>query len=340
MSGASLRVRRYSDDITLPTNGGAMGGVVVDFANVKRRIWCCLALWCCASAAAQTNSPSAANPQVVTSQYGGIYSLGPRPGDPGSAVPPPQPPRWKPKPMHCPSGRPVQTGISPPGAVHLEPPTGELTLGKPFTMHLTRTRELPERVFVTQFASSPMDSAMKIVSDGDGLTQITTEKNGVGSFSLIPIRTGRIQIRVVGLLPCEGMFKEAVTVTVKDPVERPFKFLLSRDLAAGHFVWLNLHTPEAYMLSAGMQLGPSSKPLRVDPHSIRYKVTSDRSSQVISFDPSTGWIRPVGVGEALIEASYNGAKAYACAVVIQRDAVVGFDRNRCRDLVPEGVLKQ
>ena len=242
--------------------------------------------------------------------------------------------------MHCLTGRSVQSGILPPGTVRIELPTGSFTLGKPFTMHLATTGELPERVFVTQFASSPMDSAMKIVSDGDGLTQITSEKNGVGSFSLIPIRTGRIQIRVLGFLPCEGMFKEAITVTVKDPIDRPYKFFLSRDdLTTGGVVGLSLDVPTAHQLRPSMASGPSSNSLPLDQHSVSYLVTSDRGSQVISVD-SSGVIRPVGVGQALVEASFNGAKAYACVVVKQHEKVVGLARFRCEGLAPDGVLKQ
>jgi len=242
--------------------------------------------------------------------------------------------------MRCVTGRPLQTGILPPGTVHLEVPAGEFTLGKPFTMHLTKTGETPDWAFVTQYAWSPAYAAMQNISDGDGLTQVTHGKNGVGSFSLIPIRSGRIQIRVVGFLPCEGMFKEATTVTVKDPIDRPYKFFLSRDdLTSGGVVGLSLDIPTAHQLTPSIASGPSSNPLPLDPHSVRYVVASDRGSQVISVDPS-GVIRPVGVGQALVEASFNGAKAYACVVVKQHDKVVGLARVRCESLAPKGVLKQ
>jgi len=157
----------------------------------------------------------------------------------------------------------------------------------------------------------------------------------------MPIRTGKIQIGIAGFLPCEGVIQESITIMVKDPVERPFQFFLSRDdLSLGGLIYLNLDKPFGHQLLPSMKLGPSSLPLPINQRSVTYRVTSGESRRVISFDPSTGFIRPVGAGQALVEAFYNGARAYACVVVVQRDPMVKFDMNRCRDLVPEGALKQ
>jgi len=179
---------------------------------------------------------------------------------------------------------------------------------------------------------------MQNITSGDGLTQITTKAKGSGSFSVTPIRTGKVQVRVVGILACEGVFQEAKTVTVKAPTDRPYRLFLSRDdLITGGIVGLSLDTPTPHQLSPSIALGPSSNPLPLDQHPVGYTVASDRGNQVISVD-SSGVIRPVGVGKALVEASFNGAKAYACVMVKQHDKVVGIARFHCEDLAPKGVL--
>jgi hypothetical protein len=229
--------------------------------------------------------------------------------------------------------------VMPGGTVHLENPEGELTLGKQAVIRLTKSGTLPQQVIVSQKVWNSERSVMVAILNSEVVVPVSIDQNGIGRFSVIPLRTGRIQIVAAGFVPNEGVFNESLMASVKDPIDTPFRFFLRGvgDFAHGDRISLSLSPRIAATLNPMMLMNATSKPLRVDHHSVNYKVISGQGSEVISFDPSRGRIRPVGVGHVLIEASYNGAKTYAC-VVVSADALSSMrSQQQCSDLMPTGM---
>jgi hypothetical protein len=177
--------------------------------------------------------------------------------------------------------------------------------------------------------------------------------DGGAYVNFVPIRLGKLQLRIAVDFEDGGYDQESVEVNVdRLPDRAPERFILTFPLERANHIRKagTLHldlspqfdrvsvTPAAFYkgFASPIYLTPTPSPLRSD---IAVAVIPRKNqASPIAFDPWTGEVKAVRLGQALIKVTLRGKSAYSC-VDVMRDRREFNERSDCKDFLPAGLTE-
>jgi pimeloyl-ACP methyl ester carboxylesterase len=157
---------------------------------------------------------------------------------------------------------------------------------------------------------------------------------------VIPLRLGHIKIDMGGRYPDGGIVQMSLMLNVELPSRSPKRINIGQlglpsKPAPVAFAFLN-PKGRSYALRISAEYDGVAAEIPIDAHSAAFKVRMANGASVIQFDKSTGFFKPLNVGEALIETTFGGWKELTCIDVEDR---FDFDLTRpgdCKSLLLPG----
>jgi hypothetical protein len=172
--------------------------------------------------------------------------------------------------------------------------------------------------------------------------------DGSTYVNFVPIRLGKLELRVTVGFKDGGIDTDSVEVDVDHlPSEAPRRLILcdpavrvdyTRKAGTLHFGLSPPSAPELVVPVAFYRGIDSPIPLNPIPGSLLGEIvltviTRKDQQSPIALNPTTGEVKAVGIGQALIKATLRGKSAYACADVM-RVSDDWNQRSDCRDFLP------
>jgi len=192
----------------------------------------------------------------------------------------------------------------------------------------------------------------QVIAEPENLT-LQHAEDGSAYVNFVPIRLGKLQLRIYVAFKDGGFDTDSVEVNVdRLPEQAPQRFILSdpavridfkRKAGTLHLA-LSAHSPAELLIPVAFYQGINS-PIPFNPipatllNDIVFTVVTRRNQRSpIAFNPSTGEVKAVMVGQALVKATLNGKSAYACVDVMPR-ADDWNQRSNCNDFLPPGLTE-
>lgn len=179
------------------------------------------------------------------------------------------------------------------------------------------------------------------------------ESDGSLFVEFVPIRMGRLQLRIMVDFKDGGASSDSVEVNVdRLPDAIPRRVIISYtgntivyDRKAGTLHFDLSQNRTGSIAAVAFYTGVNSPiPLNPMPALIRSQVVftiipKRNAASPISLDPVTGEITAASLGQALIRLTVDGKSAYACADV-STNASEFASHSNCNDFLPDGVTAQ
>jgi len=178
-------------------------------------------------------------------------------------------------------------------------------------------------------------------------------EDGSPYVNFVPIRLGKLQLRILVAFKDGNFSSDSVEVNVdRLPDQAPSRLILSDpkvridftrkagtlhlDLSPGSND--ELLVPVAFYsgITSPIPLNPIPSTILDD---IAFTVIPRRNQpSPIAFNPSTGEVKAVRIGQALVRATLRGKSAYAC-VDVMKDVREFNERSNCSDFLPPGLTE-
>ncbi len=169
-----------------------------------------------------------------------------------------------------------------------------------------------------------------MMSDDNGeQPDVQQRKDGSSYVNVVPIGLGTIQFTFFAVF-VDGGF-ERIDVTGQVVAARPARKLKSEQTLQGKSgrgdLFMAVGQKKVLWLEAEFDGVP--RPILVKAKDMQFKVRQTRGDPAIRFDPATGTIDSLRLGDALIESTYAGAKQTTCVMVREHD---GYSQGDCAEL--------
>jgi hypothetical protein len=178
------------------------------------------------------------------------------------------------------------------------------------------------------------------VEGGEQELPVLYHADGSAYIRLVPMQLGDIELQIVAVSSERQFDRSTVKLHVGPSSRQPAElwidsngFALQQDV-----IRLDLDdprwagkTPDRRQYLSPVAFYPDVlAPVYLDIPSLQFKVTQPAGAPAIDFDKATGSMRPVRLGNALLETSYGGLVRRTCVQVrTSRDV---FDRDNCKQL--------
>ena len=210
------------------------------------------------------------------------------------------------------------------GRLKIEMPGEPLRLGEEAALPISSSGPPPSRVLVELNQAGPNGAA---VPCGGGATPVEHRADGSTYVTITPQCIGKVEVRILASFTDGGLewtHATAEVIAAKPPTalkvaaRSMFNSVVRMDLSEESRqanLWLTASYP-------GVQ-----NPLPIPAKEAQFKVTMTKGEPPIRFDPETGRIDALRIGQALIETSYGGLTQTTCVRVIE--FAQGYSRDRC-----------
>jgi hypothetical protein len=175
---------------------------------------------------------------------------------------------------------------------------------------------------------------------GWAMVPVLYHPDGSASITVVPRLLGQIVLRIVARFPDGGESKADAVLMVQPPQRSPDKLVVGQRgaptiNAPSVSIFLKPET-RTYALTVGAFYGNEKEQIQIDPAFASFQVRTANNAPIIALDKSTGSIKPLQLGEALVETSFGGWTNLTC-VVVKND----FDPNErnspnCKSLFHPG----
>ncbi|MGA1984398.1 MAG: hypothetical protein ABSG84_18260 [Acidobacteriaceae bacterium] len=219
------------------------------------------------------------------------------------------------------------------GRLSIETPGSAFHLGEENALTISLKGPPPAHVITTQREASA-DGMSPWIQGGDGEVSVLHRVDGSAYVNVVPQRLGKIEFQLMVVFADGGWEQESVTVPVI-AVGPPKKLQLGWGSMFHSAITMDLSQKsreEGIVITADY---PGLKqPLEIPFKDARLNVRMAKGEPPIRFDPATGKIDALRLGEALVEATYRGSTAEIC-IVVSEDSEWGAYRSNC-DAVKQG----
>lgn len=237
------------------------------------------------------------------------------------------------------------------GRVKITLPSLEMTVAQPNKIPLNLHGFAASRVMSDwKFSEPGLEGAS--IEDSKELP-LQREPDGTSFVEFVPIRMGRLQLRIMVDFKDGGASSDSVEVNVdRLPDAIPQRVIISYtgntvvyDRKAGTLHFDLSQNRTGSIAAVAFYTGVNSPiPLNPLPPPIRSKVgftiiPKGNGPSPISLDPVTGEVTAASLGQALIRVTLDGKSAYACADV-SKNASEFAEHSNCNDFLPPGVTAQ
>jgi len=173
---------------------------------------------------------------------------------------------------------------------------------------------------------------------GGSLQQAPVLRDTSGAYyvEVKPLSLGSLVLDASGRFADGASWLQRVTMYVLPPSQPPRKLIIGWSSNPDGFsglLHLNLAHPRREILVPNALYDESPALIRLDDNSVRFGVRTNNGQNVLTVDPATGDIKPIGTGEALVEVTYGGLTAPVCVVVSIDGNRPDHGRSDCRDLL-------
>lgn len=237
------------------------------------------------------------------------------------------------------------------GRVKIDLDTQEMTVAQANRVSLNLHGYAVSRIMAGwKFLNPTIES--EVIAEPQELT-LQHAEDGSTYVDFVPIRLGNLQLRIYVAFKDGGFDTDSVEVNVdRLPQQAPQRLILSdpavridfkRKAGTLHLA-LSAHSSAELLVPVAFYNGIDS-PIPLTPipaallKDIVFTVVTRRDQRSpIAFSPSTGEVKAVMVGQALVKATLDGKSAYSCVDVMPR----GDDwntRSNCNDFLPPGLTE-
>ena len=223
----------------------------------------------------------------------------------------------------------AQSSQSPNGRVTIHVPRQPLHLGEENAFDIDLIGPALRVLGVSQ--SQPDAQGNFVLMSGDKGQEPEVKRRGDSStyVNVVPMGLGTVQFTFMAVY-VDG-YAEQVDVTGQVVAARPARSLVLQQAftsAAGRpKVSMTVGLQKVLGLAAEFEGVP--QPLNVPAKDVRFKVRQTSGAPTIRFDPATGTIDSLRIGDALIESTYAGVKLTICVMVRESDV---YSRRDCEEL--------
>jgi hypothetical protein len=230
-------------------------------------------------------------------------------------------------------------GINTNDRITISEPNAPVTLGRVAQMQVKNTGPGLKMLSISQQIRDHYGD-WHDVDEGEQLADLPPGGTGNFNFSIVPVRLGKVQLRIVGIA-ADGEFSlQEFKIDVIPPPDGPTAIVVG----FGGIIpdMRNIHTigvPLVLNDSRPGHLYPDAffdgvlRPVPIDIRNTNFTVRTSGGGEVISIDRDTGVVHPINPGNALIEASYGGLTKFVCVVVQMHSGWMSQDQARCTNLL-------
>ncbi len=232
--------------------------------------------------------------------------------------------------------------FSAPGRLDVVPPTHNLTLAEENEVFLQVHAPGLTAVEAKQVQYGPNDLQSRRMPHsprgGWAILPVTNHANGSASIKVTPLALGQLVLQIVGRFADGGDTKAEVVLNVQPPERTPDKLIVG-DWAApsstARFVSAFMNPKGVnYGLTVGAVYENVTDQVDIDPSFASFEVRTANDTPIIELDKSTGRIKPLRVGEALVETNFGGWTNLTCVVV--KDHFDSRNLLNCKSLLQPG----
>ncbi|WP_263416047.1 hypothetical protein [Terriglobus albidus] len=212
----------------------------------------------------------------------------------------------------------------------------EITL-RPRVAGLTEVETLQVQYIPDRMASQPRAVFPK---EGWAILPLLYHSDGSASIRVIPRSLGRLALRITARFPDGGETESEIAFDVRLTEQSPEKIVVgswfdpTRE-ASWEFTYLD---PKE--LTRGLAISASYKDVKgefnIDPSFASFHVRPENNARpAIDIDGTKGAIKPLHVGEALVETSFGGWTSLTCVIVKDHNDS-NFRNQGCKSLLRPG----
>jgi hypothetical protein len=269
-------------------------------------------------------------------------------GNPACVVPTPAAPQVRPEGPHSAVAQAENPGV------HVFAVHGRLDVLIPQqSLKLAEKNQVPiqvhapglTKVEVQQIRYGRADSKGRKISHrpkgGWAVVPVLYRADGTPYIEVVPRVLGEMTLRISGRFPDGGETEAEGVVTVTVPQATPKKLIVGTDGAPGvNAPWLPVYqkpSTQTYGLSIRAIYGDVPEQIDVDPALASFRVRSERNQPpIISVDKSTGRIKPLRSGAALVETTFGGWTSLTCVTVQDHYNPGAYPLPNCDSLLQPG----
>jgi hypothetical protein len=174
-------------------------------------------------------------------------------------------------------------------------------------------------------------------------TEVTMKyhPDGGAYVEVFPERVGKAELYIGVFFSDGGVQSARVVAEVALPNEKPDKFLVNRggdDSETTGTVYLDLSAQSNHInLNPKAVYSEEAGPVPIPYENVQFKlISANAADPPIRIDPSTGRIKALHIGHALVQSTFEDFSDLTCVDVME-NASYGGDRTNCAELVPPGM---
>ncbi|HEY0786373.1 MAG TPA: IPT/TIG domain-containing protein [Acidobacteriaceae bacterium] len=168
-------------------------------------------------------------------------------------------------------------------------------------------------------------------------TPILSRPDGRNYIVVVPLHLGRTGLDVFGEATDGTIFHQVFLLDVKPPLRPAASLTVSVGGQPGDnagTIYLHSDRPARTFLVPQVSYPGLGTKVELDASAVQFLVRSRVPGAVVMVEKTTGILRPIAPGHALIETSFGGAKNLTCVVVTDKERF--YERTRCEELLAPG----
>ncbi len=215
------------------------------------------------------------------------------------------------------------------GRLTVQAPKHALRLGEQNEFDITLAGPVLRVLTVGQSQPDGYGNFVMMNDDKEQQPDVQHRKDGSTFVNVVPFGLGEIQFTFFAVFVDGGFEREDVTgqVVAARPATKLEPEQMLRGKSGHDELFMAVGQEQVLWLKAVFDGVP--QPIMVAAKDLQFKVRQTRGEPAIHFDPTTGTITSLRLGDALIESSYDGAKQTTCVMVREHD---GFSDGDCAEL--------
>ncbi len=175
-----------------------------------------------------------------------------------------------------------------------------------------------------------------------GIASLPIQHHGGEAYvTVVPRHLGTLKLNFVLGFSDGGFAVKRGSLQVGPPSQAPSRLLVAQAGESAQStprILLGLTGPgsENFLNIYAFFSGVNS-PLPIEAPYASFRVTSADTTAAVNVDEQTGMLRPVHIGETLVETSFAGLKVLTCVVVEQKkDGIHTYPHANCQKLLTQG----
>jgi hypothetical protein len=230
------------------------------------------------------------------------------------------------------------------GRVEVEAPSQSFRLAEEGEVSLRIHAPGLATVESQQLIYVPKDMETRLVptlpKGGFAVLPIFYHGDGSAYVKVIPRHLGKVVLKLRAYFPDGGYTNTETTITVGPPARSPEKLIVGQlGIPATNIREMRLYLQGGLSkdaLTIGARYDNLKEQIQIDPTLASFVVRTANNASIIDLDRSTGRIKPLQPGEALVETTFGGWSNLTCVLVENKPAPSEGATPDCKSLLLDG----